>query len=203
VLVLGLGGYFLAYRPYVAAQQEAARIELAVTLPAQMDALYQTIFTETKVQQAAVEAEAQLNRGKIAAAEGNRDGALAAIAELTRLRDQLRQEYTLRIVNRPDADTGFWRFPESNSDAANYYVVVEAISPQGSPLTLPILNEETNRTEAVSIWGVRVPESVYRSVESDRRDDGIIQRNIVGLKQFGFLDVDFAVPVLGGSVTRW
>jgi len=53
------------------------------------------------------------------------------------------------------------------------------------------------------MWGVRVPESVYRSVETDKRDDGIIQRNIVGIKQYGFLDVDYTVPVLGGAVTRW
>ncbi len=203
VLIIGLAGYFLAYRPYVAAQQEAARIELAETLPAQMDALYQTIFTETKVQQAAIEAEEQRTRGRSAAAEGNREGALAAIAELTRIRDQLRQEYSLRIVNRPGADTGFWRFPESNTDAANYYVVVEPIDPQGTALSLPVRNEETGQVDTVSIWGVRVPETVYRSVESDKRDDGIIQRNIVGLKQFGFLDVDYTVPVLGGAVTRW
>jgi hypothetical protein len=203
VLVVGLGGYFFAYRPYIAAQEEAARIELAETLPAQMDALYQTIFNETKVQQAAVEAEAEVGRGKTAAAEGDRDGALAAIAALTSLRDRLRQEYTLRIVNRAGTDTGFWRFPESNTDAANYYVVVEAITPDGQTLSLPVLNEENNQTETVSVWGVRVPESVYRSVETDKRDDGIIQRNIVGLKQFGFLEVDYAVPVLGGAVTRW
>jgi uncharacterized protein (DUF2164 family) len=203
VLIIGLGGYFLAYRPFVAAQQEAARIELAETLPAQMDALYDTIFTETKVQQAAIAAEEQRNRGKAAAAEGNREGALAAIAELGRIRDRLRQEYTLRIVNRPGADTGFWRFPESNTDAANYYIVVEALDPEGTALSLPIRNEETGKTETVSIWGVRVPEAVYRAVEADKSDDGIIQRSVVGLKQFGFLDVDYAVPVLGGAVTRW
>jgi uncharacterized protein (DUF2164 family) len=203
VVIIGLGGYFLAYQPYVAAQQEAARIELAETLPAEMDALYQTIFTETKVQQAAIEAEEQRDRGKSAAAEGNRDGAVAAIAELTRIRDALRQEYSLRIVNRVGADTGFWRFPEEKTEVANYYVVVEAIDPQGTALSLPIQSEETNEIETVSIWGVRVPEAVYRSVEADKDDDGIIQRNIIGLKQFGFLDVDYAVPVLGGAVTRW
>ena len=50
---------------------------------------------------------------------------------------------------------------------------------------------------------MRVPEEVYRAVEADKQDDGIIQRNVVGLKQYGFLDVDYPVPVLGGAVTRW
>lgn len=203
ILVIGLGGYFLAYRPFQQSQIEAARIELAEALPAQMDALYATIFEETKVQQATMEAEEQRSRGKAAAAEGNREGALQAVAELTEIRDQLRQEYNLRIVNRQGTQSGFWTFPEINTQATNYYVVVEALDPEGEALSLPILNEENGETETVNIWGVRVPESVYRSVEADKRDDGIIQRNIVGIKQYGFLDVDYTIPVLGGAVTRW
>jgi hypothetical protein len=202
-LAIGLGGYFLAYRPFQQGQIEAARIELAERLPAQMDVLYETIFQETKVQQASIEAEEQRTRGKVAAGEGNREGALAAIAGLTAIRDQLRQEYNLRIVNREGVQSGFWTFPEINTEAANYYVVVEALDPGGQVLSLPIRNEENGQVETVSTWGVRVPESVYRSVEADKRDDGIIQRNIVGIKQYGFLDVNYTVPVLGGAVTRW
>lgn len=203
VLIIGLGGYFFAYRPFQQAQIEGARVELAEKLPAQMDALYQTIFEETKVQQAVGEADQIRARGKAAAAEGNRPGAEQAIASLTGLRDQLRQEYQLRIVNRQDQKTGFWTFPEINTAATNYYVVVEAIGDDGKPLTLPVTNEENGQTENVAIWGVRVPESTYRSVEADKRDDGILQRNILGMKEFGFLDVDYVMPVLGGAVTRW
>lgn len=203
LLIIGLAGYFLAYRPYQASLAEAARLELSEKLPAQMDALYQTIFDETKVQQAASDAEQMRSRGKAAAAEGDRDGALAAVGALTALRDTLRQEYNLRVVNREGVRSGFWTFPEINTEATNYYVVVEALDADGKTLSLPILNEENGVTETVSIWGVRVPEQVYRSVEADKRDDGIIERNIVGIKQYGFLDVDYAVPVLGGTVTRW
>lgn len=203
VVIIGLAGYFLAYQPYQRGQAEAARVELAEKLPAEMDALYQSIFEETKVQQAANTAEQLTARGKAAAAEGNRNGALKAIADLTALRDQLRQEYSLRVVSRPDTQSGFWRTPDDNRSATNYYIVVEAIGPEGKPVSLPILNEETNQTDTVSTWGLRVPESVYRSVESDKQDDGIIQRNIMGIKQYGFLDVDYTVPVLGGAVTKW
>ncbi len=203
MLVIGLGGYFLVYKPIQNAQVEAARIELAEGLPAQMDALYNTIYEETKVTQATVEAEQIVTRGKTAAAEKNREGALQAITELTALRDQVRQEYRLLVVNRQGVQSGFWTFPEINTDATNYYVVVEAVGPDESKLTLPVLNEETGQTEAVSMWGVRVEEEVYRSVEADKRDDGIIERNVVGIKHYGFLDVDYAVPVLGGAVTRW
>lgn len=201
--VVGLSGYFLVYRPYVQGQAAAEQRELAVQLPAEMDAVYAAIFNETKVQQAAVQAEELVARGKAAAAEGNRQGALDALADLNDIRDQLRQEYNLRIVNRPGVQSGFWTFPEINTEATNYYVVVEALDPEGSAVTLPILNEESGVTERVDVWGVRVPESVYRSVEADKRDDGIIQRNIVGIKQYGFLDTTYTVPVLGGAVTQW
>ena len=202
-LVIGLGGYFLVYKPYRAGLEEQARIELAETLPAEMDALYDTIFQETKVQQAVIEAEQLRTRGQAAAAEGDRERALEAIAGLEELRDTLRLEYDLRIVNREGVQSGFWTFPEINTDATNYYVVVEARGPDDEALALPIRNEETGAIETVSMWGVRVPETVYRAVEADKRDDGIIQRNIVGIKQYGFLEVDYAIPVLGGAVTQW
>ncbi len=201
--MVGLGGYFFAYRPYQEAQVEGARVELSEKLPAQMDALYQTIFEETKVQQAATEAEQLRARGKTAASEGNRDGAQQAIASLTGLRDQLRQEYQLRIVNREGQKTGFWTFPEINTAATNYYVVVEAIGAEGKPLTLPITNEENGQTENVAIWGVRVPESTYRSVENDKKDDGIVERSTLAVKEFGYLEPSYVMPVLGGAVTRW
>jgi len=202
-LVVGLGGYYLGYKPYRAAQAEQARLELAEGMPSQMDALYQTIFDETKVQQAVNEADQYRTRGKAAAAEGNRAGAQAAIDNLTALRDTLRQEYTLKIVNRQGAQSGFWTFPEINTEATNYYIVVEALDPQGNALSLPVTNEENGQTETVNIWGVRVPEAVYNAVAADKQDDGIIERNVVGIKQYGFLDVDYVIPVLGGAVTRW
>jgi len=203
VLAIGLGGYFLVWKPLQAAQAETVRIELAEKLPAQMDALYATIFEETKVQQAANDAADIRDRGKIAAAEGNRAAAEQAIADLTSIRDTLRREYQLRVVSRDGVRSGFWTFPEINTEATNYYVVVEAIDPHGTALALPILNEENNQTETVDMWGIRVPESVYRAVEADKLDDGIIQHNIMGIKQFGFLEPDYLVQVLGGAVTRW
>lgn len=203
VLAVAAAGYFGVWRPYQASQVEQARLELAEGLPAQMDALYQTIYDETKVQQAVVEAEAYRARGKALAAEGNRAGAEAEVDKLVALRDRLRQEYVLRVVNRSGVQSGFWTFPEINTDATNYYVVVEAIDPDGTALSLPILNEETGETETVAMWGVRVPERVYNAVAADKQDDGIIQANEVGRKSDGFLDVEYLMPVLGGAVTRW
>lgn len=201
--IVGFGGYFLVWQPYQAAQVEAARVEITETLPAEMDALYSTIFEETKVQIASTRAAAIRDRGKTAAAEGNRDAALRAIADLTAIRDTLRREYQLRVVSREGVRSGVWRIPDTNDAATNYYVIVEAIAADGTALSLPVLSEENNVTETVDIWGIRVPESVYRSVEADKRDDGIVQRNVMGIKEFGYLDPRYLVQVLGGAITRW
>ena len=202
-LAIGLGGYFFGYRPYRDMQAEQARTELAETMPAEMDALYQTIFEETKVQQGANEAGELRARGKEAAARGDRAVADAAIKSLTTLRDTLRQEYRLTVVDRPGAKWGFWTFPQDNAEATNYYLVVEAIDPAGKVLRLPVRDEFTGRTEMVASFGVRVPEQVYRSVEADKADNSTITRDLVAIKQFGFLEPDYVVGVLGGTVTQW
>lgn len=200
---IAAGGYFFAYVPFQANQVEQAQRELRVELPGRMDAVYQSIFEETKVQMASNRADELRTRGKALAAEGDKAGAEQALASMTAIRDTLRQVYDLKVVNREGVKSGFWTFPEINTAATNYYVVVEALDENGQALSLPILNEENGQTETVSLWGIRVPESVYRTVEADKRNDGIIQGNVVGVKQYGFLDVDYTVPVLGGAVTRW
>lgn len=202
-LILSFGTYFFAYLPYQANRDETARIELAETMPEQMQAIFQTIFDETKVQTAVTSARSLLKRGQTAAQEGNREEAQKSLDGLIEIRDQLRQQYSLRVVNRDGVQSGFWTFPEINRDATNYYIVVEAVDENGEILKLPIANEETGTVETVALWGLRVPEFVYNSVGADKRDDGIIQRNSIGQKQFGFLDVNFTIPVLGGAVTRW
>ena len=198
-----LGGYFLIYRPYQAGVNEAARVELAEGLPAQMDGLYNQIYAETKVQTALEIAQPLVERGKAAAERGDREDALEIIGRLEDIRDTLVAEYSIRIVNRPGESTGIWRFPEENTDATNYYLVVEAFDAAENQLTLPIENEETGQTEEVSTWAIRVPEPTYESVRIDRQDDGIIQRDVLGFKQYGFLDTDYTMPVLDGAITQW
>ncbi len=64
-------------------------------------------------------------------------------------------------------------------------------------------NEETGRVETVSKWGVRVGREVFDAVRRDKNDDGIIQRNRMGEKRRGYLDIDYQMPVLGGAITQW
>lgn len=203
VLALAIGAYFLAYLPYQSSQREAARIELSEVLPAQMQALYQSIFDETKVQTPVAEARVLLSRGQTFASQGDRAQTIAIIDDLTQIRDKLRQVYAIKVVNREGVRSGFWTFPEINRDATNYYIVVEALTKDGDVLSLDIENEETGKSENVNLWGLRVPQSVYNSIGDDKQDDGIIQRNLVGQKEFGYPEPNYLIPVSGGAVTRW
>lgn len=200
---LVFGGYQFAYRPFVASQEAAQARHVAEVLPAQMQAVYDAIYTETKVQEAVRQADALIARGRTAAAEGDEAAAQQALADLTQIRDTLRQEYRLRIVNRAGEETGVWTFPDVNTEATNYYIVVEAVAPDNSVLTLPILNEESGNIDTVSKWAVRVAEPVYEAVRADKSDDGIIQQDTMGVKDFGYLDISYVMPVLGGAITQW
>jgi hypothetical protein len=119
------------------------------------------------------------------------------------LRDELTREYTLTIVSRPGESTGVWRRPPHNSAVRNYYIIVEAIAPDGRKLALPIRNEESGATETVTKFGVRVPQSVFDAVARDKRDDGIVQNNKFGVKRRGVLAVDYQMPFEGGFITKW
>jgi hypothetical protein len=80
---------------------------------------------------------------------------------------------------------------------------VEAVSPDGRILNMPVTSEEDGRTVTTSKWGVRVSEEVAMQVQRDKNDDGIVQRNRLGEKRRGYLDIDYLMPVLGGAITGW
>jgi hypothetical protein len=82
-------------------------------------------------------------------------------------------------------------------------LIVEAITPKGERLVLPVRNEETGHTEMVAKFGVRVPEAVYEAVRRDKSDDGIVQKNRFGIKRRGTLAVDYLMPFEGGFITKW
>jgi hypothetical protein len=203
MFIIGFGGFFFVYRPWHDAQTHQSELDLSERMPAAMDALYQTIYDETKVQQAANDALAIRDRGKAAAAKGDRPAAQQAIDDLTMVRDRLRQDYQLKVVDGPAVKWGFWTFPKSNSEATNYYLIVQPLDAQGKPETLPVRDEETGRIDTVSVWAERVPEEVYRAVEADKADDGVIEQNLVAVKDYGFLEPDYLVQALGGQLTRW
>jgi len=210
VVGIGWGAYqFGVVRPaqeraaQEAAQAERNRIELAERLPAALEQGHEDVLREAKVPAARERADQILADGRAAVERGSADGARQAINDLEVLRADLRREYILRIVSRPGEPTGVWRVPPRNPSGRNYYIIVEPVTPDGRILSLPVTSEEDGRTATTSKWGVRVSEATAMQVQQDKNDDGIVQRNRLGEKRRGYLDVDYLMPALGGAITRW
>jgi hypothetical protein len=184
-------------------QAEQARVEVSETLPAAVRKAHADVVTLTTDPAARERAEQFLADGERAARDKDRAGLGKAAADLAKLKADLLAEYTLTIVSRPGEQSGVWRRPPAGSQARNYYLVVEAISPDGRKLALPVRNEETGATSTVEKFAVRVPQSAYDAVAADKRDDGIVQKNIFGVKRRGSLGVEYRMPFEGGSITKW
>ncbi|TDQ64316.1 hypothetical protein ATL17_2333 [Maritalea mobilis] len=202
-LGIGLSGYFLVYQPMQAGQAAATQTYLSTELPAQFDQLVTQIEATAKVDAANTQAAELADRGKLAASAGDQVAAEKFLSDLNVLLSTLQSEYRVQVVNREGADTGVWTYPDVNQDARNYYIIVEAIGPDGNILPQSITNEESGLAETVEQWGVRVSEVQFEAIRDDKLDDGIIQNNIMGLKEFGYLNVDYTQPVLGGAITKW
>jgi hypothetical protein len=175
----------------------------AETLPNELQSAYQLIVNETKDPKALEQAQQTLSVGQVALSHGDFGGAGAAVGDLRRLDARLEQQYELRIVSRPGERSGVWRQSADNSSVRNYYLIVEAIAPNGASLTLPIRNEENGRTVPARRWGLRVDEATYEGVAADKRDDGIIEKNVVGEKHRGELDPQYTVATTGAAITKW
>lgn len=150
-------------------------------------------------------ADALLVDGERLARAGDKAGAVKAGADLQTLKSDLMREYTLTIVSRPGEPSLVRRRPprSANADARNHYVIVEAIAPDGSKLDLPIRSEEDGSTKTVTKFGMRIPQATYDAIAQDKRDDGIVQRNRLGVKRRGVLDVEYLMPFEGGYITSW
>jgi hypothetical protein len=182
---------------------ERARIDLTERLPQALEQAHEDALREAQVPAARERADALLADGKAALSRQNAAGAQQAIGDLEVLRASLRREYTLRIVSRPGEPSGVWRVPQRNPTGRNFYLIVEAVMPDGRSMSLPVRSEEDGRTETVSKWGIRVSEEVFDQIRRDKNDDGIVQRNRLGEKRRGHLDITYLMPVLGGAIVRW
>jgi len=196
------GYHVLVTRPAQLAD-DRARVEITQTLPRALRQTHADVLAVAGDEAAKQKANALLADGERLIRGGDRAGAKKIDGELAALRDELTREYTLTIVSRPGESTGVWRRPPGNSTARNYYIIVEAIGPDGRKLNLPIRSEESGATETVTKFGVRVPQKVFETVAQDKRDDGIVQHNRLGIKRRGVLAIEYQMPFEGGFITKW
>ena len=176
------------------------RLELTERLPKALERAHAEASGEARVQPARDEIAKE---GRSALGRGEAAGARAAINQLDALLADLRREYTLRIVSKPNEPSGIWRLPRRNPLGRNYYLIVEPIALDGRVLSLPITSEEDGEKATVSRWGIRVSKEVFDRVRQDKNDNGIIDNSRVGEKRRGGLEIDYLMPVQGGVILKW
>jgi hypothetical protein len=204
MMLLGSCGYQYATVTRPAQILEAqTKIELTETLPKSIRQAHADVLAAANDPQAKSRADQLLADGERAIRDRKREGMTAASQSLTDLRDEVVREYTLTIVSRPGETSGVWRRPPKAPQSRNYYLIVEAIAPDGKKLRLPVRNEETGTTETVDKFGVRVPQATFDAVAADKRDDGIVQKNRFGAKKRGTLTATYEMPFDGGMITHW
>jgi hypothetical protein len=157
--------------------------------------------------QADADAAAALNaigaKVDAAVASANLASAIALLHEERDLADRIAQAYTLRIVDRPGARSGVWRHPRHDASQRDYYLIVEAVDASGAVLTLPVVNEETQRTDRVPTFAVRVPVGTYDAIRAQKERLGRIEQPELGRKASGALNPVYNLPALGGFITEW
>jgi hypothetical protein len=129
--------------------------------------------------------------------------ARAALDDLQALVTELEASYRIEIVARPNETTGVWRIPDANESARNYYLIVEAVDPDGRVVERPVRSEETGATSVVRRWGQRVDEATFERVVADKLDDGIVQDHVFGEKLAGELEPRYRFATTGGAITSW
>ncbi len=119
---------------------EAERIEITETLPQELAMAAESAREEARDEEAIQAVDRLQAEGENAIQRTDRAAARLAIANLEKLRDTLFATYDLVIVQ--DGQSGVFRIPDVNQATRNYYLIVEAITPDGRKLTIPVENEE-------------------------------------------------------------
>lgn len=186
-------------------QQDAKRVQVLLeeTIPSALEEARNDALSVAKTDAIKSRINALYDDGLAAARSGDEDGARNAQRALTDLSTDLRASYAIRVVSRSDEYSGVFRIPDSNQAARNYYLIVEAVTPEGKTVPVTIASEEDQRTARTSIWGVRVPKSVFDQIADDKSDDQIIQNAIIGAKARGVLEPQFSVATSGGYILEW
>lgn len=197
ILLLALG-WFAWYFTVSLPQKQ-----LEASLPDQINSTYSAISNQATGDAARRTADEYLSKAQRALADEDYSLAQRFHAELVNLLGRVQGEYQIRIITRPNQLSGIWRVPEANPNARNYYLIVEAVLPSGQTLAVPIRNEEDGVTRTVSTWGVRVSESTFEAVAADKRDDGIIQGDVIGAKGVGKIEPEYLIDTTGATITEW
>ena len=201
-LLLGLGAVLIVVLAYTLLIRGPAQRELAA-LPGKLEQRHEQLLAQAKGETARERSEALYARASSALVGGDEEAARALLDQMGALQKEIELEYELRIISRPGERSGVWRIPDANSSARNYYLIVEAVTPDGTVLQRDVVNEEDGKSYRVDKWGLRVDQSLFERIAADKQDDGIIQQSWFGVKRRGYLAPEYLLPTTGAALTSW
>ena len=178
-------------------------IEEVTQLPIKVEQAYTSIKSVAKDSDALKQADGLYTQAQSARDTANVNRLKETLAGLQTLDTTLNQAYTLTITG------GKWRHPHGNDAVKTFYILLEAKDANGRSLPRAVKNEENGSVETVTVWGERVPESVYERVKSDKEHNGRITNNVFGAKEKGYLNenITFQGPSgpiqKQGQITKW
>jgi hypothetical protein len=181
--------------------------EFAV-LPSQAEKLYNTIKA-VAVENAAIEQADNLYKEAKASAENvNVKQLKQAVDNLGTLDNLLEQDYTMTVVSKEGVKSGIDRYYTDGSGKrlSGYYLIIEAKDSKGNALQKQIKNEENGQAYNVTMWGERVPQEIYERIKQDKMNDGIVNDNVFGKKQRGYVTESITIKGLDkrlGQITSW
>lgn len=202
-------------------EAQAARDRALGALPDQISALGKAINGVAKEETVRARVAVSVVTGLGLAKAGDLEGATASYRELTDTLSQLNLEYEVRINlsgTKPNGQTvdgrkwvtGGWR---DYRGSKRYYVVVNAVTTQGSPVTVPVRNSETGSIDKVSSWAEEVPQAVYERLKAEKQTKGNVANTLFGAKSKGYMEPLYhmgykAAPTVQSNaadhrITRW
>lgn len=164
---------------------------------------HQGVVVSTNDETVLGNAQAIFAGGAAAVDQHDYAAARSSVGELRDLSYRLQQQYELHIVSKPGQESGFWMEPNDNPGARSYYLVVEALDPQGNAVRVRVRSEQDSATRVVSTWALHVDKQDFDRAVADKRDDGIIQNDVVGVKRRGELEPTYSVQTNGGAILKW
>lgn len=202
--------FFAAAGPWSPAARRARVAERQATLEAdaqrRLDVVWKrftdllgTVLALAREDGARTEAQALRAEAEAARATGSAAAVEAVRSRLETLHGALAEAYEVRVVSRPNERSGVDAYYEDDAGRrlSGYYLVVEAVTPDGKVLTRRVRDSETDQVVQVRKWGEQVPQSVYDRIAADKRGDGVVDENLFARKLRGHLDEE--VVMRGGA----
>lgn len=124
----------------------------------------------------------------------------AAKAELDMFEATLNTLIEFRIVDRKGEKPGFWRTLVGDDATKQFFVVVEAVVDEKT-VNWAVRDADSGKVVSDAKFGLRVDEKTFAELSADKKDDGRIDKMVVGLKPVGRITPVWSIKTDGETIT--